>query len=66
MRRYALVVIVVFVGGATGLMGWRVVRDLVPSYDWITYRTLDADVYDPTFFTRFSNARKSCRSRSHL
>jgi len=66
MRRYALVVIVVFVGGAAGLIGPRVMRGLLLSYDWNTYRTLDADVYHPTFFTRFSNARKSCRSRSHL
>ena len=58
MRRYALIVMMVIVGGAVGLIGLRVARDLLPSYDRQTYRPLEADVYHPTFFARFAAARQ--------
>ena len=56
MRRYALVVGVLIVTGGVGLSAIYVAW--MPSYNRETFRKLEADVFHPTFFSRFALARE--------
>ena len=57
MKKYALHVILATLSGAVALSGWYAAYHLGPRHGRNGYRTLEADVYHPTFFKRYALAR---------
>jgi len=53
MRKYALIVIFGVVIGGVSLSAYGVARDLLFGNERSSYRTLEPDVYYPTFFKRY-------------